>query len=123
MTATNREIVALHRYFIWANRMRIHFDESLNKKGMPNENLIMAEPYMHYWYAGLSVLIEGWRALELHDEVIDSLLESPNVRLLQRYRNGVFHYQRHYFDQRLLGFITEGVNFVEWVRYLNEEFR
>jgi hypothetical protein len=92
--ATTRQTVTLRRYFIWANRVRTHFDESLDKKGVPDEHSIMLEPYMSYWYAGLYVVIEGWKGLGLRDEKIDSLLDSPNVDLLRRYRNGVFSFSR-----------------------------
>lgn len=33
--------------------------------------------YMSYWYAGLFVVVEGWRDLGLQDAEIDGLLESP----------------------------------------------
>jgi hypothetical protein len=49
---------------------------------------------MSYWYAALYVVIEGWRDLGLADATIDALLQSPNVDLLKRYRNGVFHFQK-----------------------------
>lgn len=120
--ATGREILALHRYFIWANKMRTLFDESIVRRGIPNESRVMIEPYMFYWYAGLFVVIEGWRHLGMADETIDALLQSPNVDLLRRYRNGVFHFQQEYYDSRFLQFIADGTNCVEWIRTLNQEF-
>lgn len=66
-------IFSLHRYYMWANRMRVHFgeklpvlDEQLKKDAslFTNEE-IDANLYMSYWYAGLYVLIEGWRQLHL----------------------------------------------------------
>jgi hypothetical protein len=71
---------------------------------------------------GLYVVIEGWRALKLRDPTIDDLLGSPNVGLLKRYRHGVFHYQRKYYDERFLGLIVDGQDVVTWVRALNREF-
>jgi Resolvase, N terminal domain len=61
--------------------------------------------YMSYWYGGLYVVIEGWQELSLSDAVIDATLQSPNVDLLRRYRNGVFHFQRDYNDERFLAFM------------------
>lgn len=39
------------------------------------------------------VVIEGWKEIGLSDPEIDKLLASPNVDLLRRFRNGVFHFQ------------------------------
>ena len=71
---------------------------------------------------GLYVVIEGWKELKLHDPVIDGLLTSPNVDLLRRYRNGVFHFQPEYMDKRFRGFVEEGTEPVAWVRELNKQF-
>ena len=76
--------------------------------------------FMSYWYAGLYVVIEGWRELGLHDDVIDELLESPHVKLLRRYRNGAFHYQRKYFDDRFMDFMKPGAP--AWIRSVRHEF-
>lgn len=116
-------VVALHRYFIWANRMRTHFDDLLQSAGATEKvDQIESWLYMSYWYASLYVVIEGWRELDLHDQEIDGLLDSPLVDLLRRYRNGVFHFQREYADDRFFDFIREGEKAVEWVRCLNPAF-
>ena len=123
--ATDRETLTLHRYFIWANRMRTEFDAELEKKARGatvGVFPIEAHLYMSLWYAHLYVVIEGWNALHLEDRTITALLESPNVALLKRYRNGVCHFQRKYFDERFMGLISEGENVVAWIRTLNREF-
>jgi len=118
--------VVLHKYFIWCNKMRTHFDEQL---GQFKPEMEWADPvalnmnlYMSYWYGGLYVVIEGWQSLGLGDAEIDELLKSSNVELLRRYRNGVFHFQHEYFDDRFTGFMTKGQNAVDWVRALNRAF-
>ena len=65
--------------------------------------------------------MEGYRELGLSDPVVDSLLKSSNVDLLRRYRNGVFHFQKDYFDSRLTDFY-ETRDTVDWVRELTKEF-
>jgi hypothetical protein len=121
-------VFTLHRYWIWANRMRKHFDDHLGKEkkkkdefrkkiGMGFEEFM----YMSLWYALLYVVIEGWKRLGLVDTEIDRLLHSLNVNLLKRYRNGVFHYQKGYIDERFIGFIRDGKNCVSWVRELNTQ--
>ena len=76
--------------------------------------------FMSYWYGSLYVVIEGWRQLRLTDPKIDRLLLSPNVWLLKKYRDGVFHFQRNYCDDRFLNFIKAGDS-VEWVRTIHSE--
>ena len=123
MTEQNEEFFALHRYYIWANRMRTHFD-GLIASGVVSsgQGEIEGILYMSYWYGGLYVVVEGWNELKLRDNAIDELLTSPNVDLLRRYRNGVFHFQRKYNDQRFMSFMGEGADTVAWVRNLNEQF-
>lgn len=126
MTTENAAIHTLHRYWIAANLMRRHFHAAAAAGGQPfkldSDKGLEAFIYMSYWYGGLYVVIEGWRELGLEDDTIDSLLESGNVALLRRYRNGVFHYQADYFDPRLRGFVEEGESSVEWVRGVNDQF-
>jgi hypothetical protein len=45
-----------------------------------------------------------------------------NVALLKKYRNGVYHYQKNYFDNRFMDFMSQGQNIVTWVRDLNRAF-
>jgi hypothetical protein len=118
------ELVTLHRYFIWANRMRTHFDQIIagERFSFEGTDQITSFLYMSYWYGGLYVVIEGWEKLKLSDSVIDDLLKSQNVELLRRYRNGVFHFQRNYYDQRFDDFVSQGSDIVDWVRSLNEQF-
>lgn len=124
------EIITLHRYFIWADRMRVHFDEILKKVGsepvtsnLPKtENGIDTFLYMSLWYGTFYVLIEGWQELGLSDPKIDALLKSPNVDLLRRYRNGVFHFQKEYYDKRFMKLMSEGKDIANWIRDLRDEF-
>jgi len=103
--------------------MRVHFDGLLSETEPHRVGWdIETNMYMSYWYAGLYVVIEGWEELQLHDPVIEPLLTSPNVELLRRYRNGVFHFQAEYHDERFLGLIRDGQNVVEWVRTVNQQF-
>lgn len=77
---------------------------------------------MSFWYGSLYVLIEGWKDLQLSDPDIDRLLDSPNVDLIKRYRNGVFLFQKLYYDDRFIDFMTKGENCLSWVYSLREEF-
>lgn len=124
--ATNAEVFALHRYYIWANNMRTHFDSTLSdlkyeeqrKQGFGAWFADTQGMFMSYWYGALYVVVEGYNELHLSDAVVDDLLKSENVELLKRYRNGSFHYQSNYYDDRFLGFVAEQ-SAVPWVRSLN----
>ena len=116
------EVLTLHKYFIWADRMRVHFDQVLQRPGPSDGKKFSVEPHMYMclWYACTYVVIEGWRELGLSDPAVDRLLASPNVGLLKRYRNGVFHFQKDYFDERFIALIRDGENVVAWIRELRE---
>ena len=76
---------------------------------------------MSYWYGGLYVVVEGWQELGLNDATINPLLASPNVALLKRYRNGIFHFQKDYIDERFHNFMAP-TDSVAWVRQLSKAF-
>lgn len=120
-------VVALHRYFMWANKMRADFDDLLQnqKSGIPSAmaHEIEMQLYMSYWYAGLYVVIEGWQELQLVEPRLQALLNQTDfVGLLRRYRNGVFHFQKDYFDQRFADVWLQKQDFISWIRSLNSEF-
>ena len=103
--------------------MRTHFYELLeNKEKIKPERFdIEAVMYMSLWYASLYVVVEGWQELKLKDEKIDELLQSENIALLKRYRNGVFHFQKVYKDKRF-DELDQKKEAVEWIVKLNKEF-
>jgi len=126
--AFDPRVFTLHRYYIWANRMRTHFDDLL--KGGEVKGLftgrggqsIEATMYMSLWYALLYVVVEGWRRLRLSDPVIDELLsKADHVRVLKRYRHGVAHFQSNYVDSRFTEIMKDSEATVPWIRDLNRE--
>jgi len=130
VTTTDMQIAALHRYFLSANLMRTHFDELLverRRSGQPaDQNSVLEveeQIFMSQWYAGLCVVVEGWKELHLQNEAVDRLLNvepGPEmVGLVRRYRNGVYHYQRKYWDNRFTDFWAQGAYSPVWVRELN----
>lgn len=125
----NIQHVALHRYFIWADRMRADFDQWLRAEAKSPDPLLdgftyLITPggtYMSLWYAALYVVIEGWCELKLRDAIIDERLVSENTALLKRYRHGVCHFQRAWLDPRLEEFCTSKTSTV-WARQLHSAF-
>jgi hypothetical protein len=100
----SNQLLTLHRYFIWAERMRFHFERSLliddeprlAKKDLLEEphNLINGFMFMSLWYALLYSVVEGWKALKLQDGEVDRLLSAPDVSLLREYRNSALHFSK-----------------------------
>ena len=122
--AEDRHVVTLYRYFMWADRMRDAMERLLDQGSpkllvTPTGDLLFL--YISYYHSALFIVIEGWQDLHLHDERIDELLKSDNVDLLRRFRNGTFHFQREYLDNRIIGLVrTDGV--AEWIRFLRDSF-
>ena len=123
---THAEVLTLHRYYIWANKFRTHFDQIIASAPNLEENPLLwfaneTGLFLSYWYAALYVVIEGWQTLGLQDEELNLLLASPNVEHLRRYRNGVCHFQHKYLDERFLAMMSSRDS-VQWVRSLNSAF-
>jgi len=124
----SEEFPSLFRYFMWSSLMREYFDQALANSGTKLDDqdgflFFSTKPgiFMTYWYGGLYVVIEGWQELGLHEPVIDELLQSPNVDLLRRFRNGAFHFQNAWLDDRLVAFCGAAGS-VSWVRALTQRF-
>lgn len=116
---------ALHRYFLWADRMHAHYLAS----GLPPTDksarrlwLIRTLPYMSIWLSYLHVLSEGWAELRMKDPIVDQLLQSKNLSVLRRFRNGTFHFQRVYFDQRFTNFLLDTDGSLAWAGELHAAF-
>ena len=121
---TDHEILALHRYHVWADRMRWHLDETLRNANTEAELLSaqFIDAYMPYWYAGLYVVVEGWKRLKLTDPEVDPLLDAEHLKILKSYRHGVFHFHPSYYDPKFRGIWAQGREAEEWVRSLDAAF-
>lgn len=113
----------LHRYYLWANRMRGH----LLMSGVPPSERIARRlwlqqslPYFALWLSLLHVVMEGWDELKLYDQKVDSLMESPSRDLLRRLRNGAFHFQVEYYDARFMEFIDSPSDPLAWATELHQ---
>jgi hypothetical protein len=127
--------LSLHHYFVVAARMQHHFESNLvaveesGVAALQDPDLAAFElfsgprgNFMYYWYASLTVVVQGFRNLKLVDPRVDALLASPNVKALRRCWNGVFHFQPDYFSAKLLE-PMQASDFIGWVRELMEAFR
>ena len=113
---TDKEILSLHRYFFWAGCMRFQFFERLRaaKNDHERSNAHFLEPYLPYYYAGMYILAEGWKRLQLADSGIDVLLDAKRLALLEHFRNGVYHFHPEYYDEKFRGFWAQGRGIHKW---------
>lgn len=117
-------IDSLYKYFIWSNRMKYHFDCHIKKSNceFDSKNGILTNLYLSFWLSELYVVIEGWEELGLTDSTVDIFLKSTdNIKLLKRYRNGVFHFKKKFFDDRFTNFIIKDDSLI-WARDLHLSF-
>ena len=123
--ATDSQLVALYRYYVWTNNMRVHFEDTLKQTeavDITSPDGFYVAMYMSLWYGCLYILIEGWRTLRLENQEIDALLRSSNVNLLRIYRNATFHYQKDYLHEKFMTFLREGEATATWVRAIHNAF-
>lgn len=112
-------LLSLHRYFIWADRMRILFLREVQATRGKKDAELLYGPFMDFWYGSLYVVVEGWRDLNLSDPVVDPYLASPNLDLLRLYRNGAFHYQPDYWSHKRTDLMVKGNKEVAWLHGLH----
>jgi hypothetical protein len=77
--------------------------------------------YFLYSYSGIYLVIEGWKNLNLKDDRVEKLLESPFVDRLRLFRNATFHYQKEPISWKHLQFF--GTEEEETEVRLNELYR
>jgi hypothetical protein len=122
-------IPILFRYYMAASLMRQDFDKHMRD---PKQKALIGDDPMMFmvskcglvmclWYGMLYVVIEGWQEAKLADPEIDRLLTSPNVPLLKRFRNGMFHFQQERWLSLKLSDFCGSPDSVVWVRALTNE--
>lgn len=127
---TLEQLACLHRYWITADRMKIHFQRHIGKEGALER---MQDPATHYaefteariymdlWYGLLYVVIDGWGELKLSDPHVDEcLMEAEYVKLARRYRNAAFHYQHAYYHEKFSAVWEDRSGFVVWALTTHE---
>lgn len=129
----NPKIITLYRYYVCAVQTRLQFSMETTPdwfKMMSNDwtSIVLffySAPgiYLSYSYAGIYLVIEGWKELKLKDEKIDNLISSPFVDRLRLFRNATFHYQKDPISSKLIQFFgTEEEKTEKWLNELYYEF-
>ena len=133
MDISREEVIALRRYYLWANEFRVCFYRCVTAaraQGIKPDELGRADlaagassQYLSFWLAALHVVTEGWEDAGLTNVSVGRLLEhTENRKLLKRYRNGVYHFQRSLTDKRFGDLLSRGQAIVPWVVELHDEF-
>ncbi len=102
--SNEKQVRSLHRYFLWANRMKHHCIDSIQSQGPPPTDFPelqawLSGPFAYgcYWLATLFVVVEGLNKIQMTNAGVSTLLaESDKVNRLRRFRNCVNHYQEDY---------------------------
>lgn len=124
-------VLSLHTHWITADAIkeRVRLDVKGTDGQIPDTKGV-AELGQHFsriqamvvFYALLYVVVEGYRELKLKDDAIDALLAKDKYEdQLRRFRNAVFHYQKHPFDKRLIEFL-DAKDSEHWVKSLHDAF-
>jgi hypothetical protein len=121
----NDALVALYRYFIVASRTREEFkriqdgQDYKQKQSLSTNDfviyLLSGPPSLYFiWCGMLYVVVEGYQELNLKDSAVDSLLaDTRRHDVLRRCRNGIFHFQKDYFDDRFMEPLKD-LFFTQW---------
>lgn len=126
------DIITLYRYFAYAAHMRDLYRREVNEDWLKMLSDDMAglllffysAPgiYLQYSYAGIYLVIEGWKDLKLSDPKIDELFDSPFLDRLRVFRNATFHYQKEPISWKHLQFFgTEEEQTEKWLNNLYSE--
>jgi hypothetical protein len=128
-------IFVLYRYFLASEVMRGYFLKHLHDEqywralqSYPIMGYVAMFHFgppgigMAYFYSAMHVLIEAWKELGCSDPKIDSLLASPFVDLLRRFRNATFHFQRDFVSAKWAAFIEAGEESSTWIGELRDAF-
>ena len=120
------DLFSLHKYFIYQNTIRLELERYFKKQKLSNSEEKYRDSYIQIyldlWYWTFYVLIEWYQELNIQDIKINKLLESFDLKLLKRYRNWVFHFQKDWYDDRFEK-LHQSDEFVLWSENLLKEFR
>ena len=129
------EIISLHKYWIYSDRMRLFFVNDLKgnseeytqliKKG--KNNWFVGHPaflgehfiFKSYWYASLYVVIEGFLELKIDKTDIEEYPVPENINKRLLFRNGTFHFQKDIYSRKVLD-VDDTDAFVGWIHKIHK---
>ena len=131
------KLMSLYRYWIYSNRIAMLFKPSrheLKKLMQDGEFLSLPEHlqtlsivtsdswiFRAYWYSSLYIVIEAYNELGISDTEIDMMMVEPFIDDLRLFRNGSFHFQKKFYNKKLLG-VDNTSEFTNWSYDLHTKF-
>jgi hypothetical protein len=119
-------LAALHRYFLIASSIQAQFKQIQEAQDYKEKvyslstndfviYLLSGPPCLYFiWCGMLLTVIEGYQELHLQDVQVDKLLQqTTRVDVLRRCRNGIFHFQKDYFDDHFVAPMRD-LFFTQW---------
>ncbi len=126
-------IHSLRDYLNTASQFPVLFKKIMNKNISPDIREMIALPQffplgasiLFSWLGLLNCVVEGWLALGLSDNTIDSLIgtktnRSNQAKVLNDFRHTVFHFQRQ--NRPIFMDFPYDYDLLEWAIKLNLEF-
>jgi hypothetical protein len=86
-----------------------------------NNELSRAAGLLALHLASVYAVAEKWTKWKFADVTVDGLLASPHLRVLKKYRQGVFHVDE--FDARSLVELATRKEVIDWSKGLADSFR
>jgi hypothetical protein len=123
---TQDQFLAWSRYLSWADLNWQRLDDYFRTEGdeHPPGSTGRFVTHMSRWFASLWVVVEGWHALAMRDDVVTSLLRHPRGHsdLLRSCRNGVYHFAPDLIEPRTAELVAARRSALAWCHALQTEF-
>lgn len=119
------QFAVFHRRFLICSRMKTSFEDTLKdvQEGKISADHPDVTTFLHFWYASLYVVTEGWKNFsDFKNKEIDDLINDKKYHnLLLAARNKIYHYNSNYHPPEVVSFITSPGS-AQWSRKLHEAF-
>lgn len=130
MTERQNQLVSLHKYWMYSNRMAMLFKGTRGEmsKTLENSDFQSMPPFLKiqsvflsdfgifkaFWYGSLYVVIEGYKDLKLISKNVDQLMNNDFIDKLRLFRNATFHYQKDNYSEKLFK-VDKSDEFTNWI--------
>lgn len=116
-------LLAWGRYLYWADLSWRKYNQYMKEQEKGPENYPLWIASVGEFLARLWIVIEGWQDLQLKDPYVDRVLQArPDlVKVLKRFRHGMYHFQENIVDERFLELLNK-TEYVYWTDVLHEAF-
>jgi hypothetical protein len=120
------QLHALHAYYVRASAIFEDFKRLRDQEKERNDAPDLLSAFemlsrLSVFYGLLFAVIEGFQELQISDAKLDTLLAHPNLDVLRRYRNAIFHFQADFYESMKVLEMLENDTSVAWIRSVWKE--